>query len=278
MKSVMGFKNARIILFVMVIGFSMVLAGCKTTQTVTTIAPGTSGQMISEVKPGSEQERFESRMKLAVAYFQGGRDSSATALAEVNRALELRPRSAEALALKGMIYDQMGDTGNAIAYLRNAVSNDSSNGDLNHNLGTMLCNHSQYADGIAYLEKAVSLPNNTNVTRSWLMIGECYQGAGNIQKAETAYHQVLYLEPSNRAALYQLSNFMYLRNDIIGAKEYLERMGSIRNMNAPALWLGVKIARTQGDAYLMGQYAKALRDRYPSSIEAAALNRGDYHL
>ena len=270
-------KITKILLLTMIVGFSGLLAGCQTSQTVTTgQVGGVIGEPISAGKGGSDQERYDSRLKLAFAYYQGG--AYDTALSEVDRALELRPRSGDAIALKGMIYGQMGDTEKALGYLKTAASLDASNGDLQHNLGTALCNYGRNAEGIAYLEKAAHLPSNTNKIKSWLMIGTCYKDAGNVQKAETAYHQVLYMEPNNMAALGELGNMMFMRNDIAGAQEYLGRIGSMSNMNASALWLGVKLARQQGDAYLMGQYAKALRDRYPSSPEAAALNRGDYHL
>ncbi|MGL4668038.1 MAG: tetratricopeptide repeat protein, partial [Saezia sp.] len=214
MEKEVSLQNTKALLIALVVGFSGVLAGCQTTQTVSSGQVG-AGQPISTKPMAPEQDRFDIRMKLAVAYFQGGKENANTALAEVNKALELRPRSAEALSLKGMIYDQMGDAPNAIAHLKSAVSIDPNNGDLMHNLGTMLCNQGQYMDGAAHLEKAVSLPNNTNVVRSWVMIGECYRKAGSVQRAETAYHQVLYLEPSNVVALAQLGDMMYSRNDIV---------------------------------------------------------------
>jgi len=269
-------KITKILLLTMIVGFSGLLAGCQTSQRVSSGPVTGGGEPITTMPNKPDQQRYDSRMKLAYAYYQGGKYD--TALIEVDRALELRSRSGEAVALKGMIYGQMGDMEKAMGYLKTAASLEPGNGDLQHNLGTVLCNHGRYAEGIAYLEKAANLPSNTNKINSWLMIGMCYKNAGNVQKAETAYHQVLYMEPNNMAALGELGNMMFMRNDIAGAQEYLGRIGPMRNMNASALWLGVKLAHQQGDAYLMGQYAKTLRDRYPSSPEAAALNRGDYHL
>lgn len=266
--------RVRSLLLIAVIASVNLLSGCQTTQTVVT-QQGGSNQRIADGKPGTVDERFDIRLRLAAAYMQGG--SYEVAMTEVNRALELKSRSSEAIALKGMIYSQMGDIDQAVVNLKKAVAIDSNNGDLYHNLGALLCTYDRGLEGVAYLEKAATMPNNSDVAKSWLVIGDCYRKAGNIQKAETAYHQVLYLDPFNSMGLGRMAAILYNHyNDPIGAQDYLNRIGSTNAMDAATLWLGVKLARDRGDAYLMGQYAKSLRDRFPSSEEAAALNRGDY--
>lgn len=234
----------------------------------------TQGQ--DPLSPVEGDPKFDNRLALAYAYYQAGRASS-VAMAEVDKALELRPRSAEALTLKGMIYDQMGDVSNALVYLQRAASIEPNNGNYVHNYGNELCVAQHYAEGIAHLQRAAEMQTNTRRSQSWAAMGACYRASGDLARAESAFLQAVELEPYNATANYQLAEFMFLRNDYHGAKIHLERMGSVHTLNAQGLWLGVKICRQLGDVYGMNQYAKQLQNKFPNSREAAALARGDFY-
>lgn len=274
-----GYKKlaGKSVLFCVAGFLAMSLTACVTDNSLPDTAVNTKPvQTLDPLNPVSGDPKFDNRLALAYAYYQAGTASS-IAMAEVDKALELRPRSAEALTLKGMIYDQMGDINNALVYMQRAVSIEPNNGTYVHNYGNELCIAQRYADGIAQLQRAAEMQTNTRRSQSWAAMGACYRSIGDLARAEGAFLQALQLEPSNMAANYQLAEFMFLRNDYQGAKIHLDRMGSVHTLNAQGLWLGVKIYRQLGDVYMMGQYSKQLQSKFPNSKEAAALARGDFY-
>jgi len=278
-KGMRSFFSARLWMGVSAAAVLCGAAGCVTTET--TQLSGTGGipdtNMAAATRaPVDNQKRYEARLQLAVAYYQAGAYS--VALDDVNKALEAKPNAPEAISLKGMIYDQMGDKAQGLAFLRQAASIDKSNGDYLHNYGAALCSNKQTSEGIASLQQAIAIPSYPNKASSWAAIGACYAEAGNVVQAENAFHQALSLDPRNVYALYQLSNFMFNRNDVQGAKYYFDQLPGLNNLNSAALWLGIKIARQQGDAYRMSQMARVLRANFPASKERAALERGDFTL
>jgi tetratricopeptide (TPR) repeat protein len=84
------------------------LAGCAGTG----VAPAPDGR--ADVK-----RRTDIRLELATAYFTGGQTE--IALQELNRALELSPRRADVLGLRGLVLMQLGDTERASQNLRDAL-------------------------------------------------------------------------------------------------------------------------------------------------------------
>lgn len=251
-------------------------AGCSTTYTVkddnVVGGPTTSD---GPARPDVNKQ-YEARYQLALAYYQGGQ--AEFALEEVNKALEFRPGSADAIALKGMIYEQMNDSASALHFFKRAIALAPNNGDHLHSYGASLCRNKQYSEGIARLQQAANMGGNANTARTWGALGACYMAGGDSIQAENAFHQALKLDPRNGFVLYQLANLMLQRNDLDGAHQYFSQLESLGNPGAAGLWLGIKIARQRGDAYSMGQYARVLRERYPNSLERAALERGDFNL
>lgn len=258
------------------VGFALCVTGCVVESQSTQLA-GTGGVIEGgNGAPADDNRRFEVRLQLAAAYYQGARYD--VALEEVNKALDLRPRSPDALSLKGMIYQGQGDTVNALSFFQQAVKAAPDNGDFLHNYGVALCDNGRVEPGIGYLQQAIAQPAYQRKSNSFTAIGVCYVKAGDVVAAESAFRQALALEPQNSYALYQMGSMMFNRNDVQGAKYYFNQLASFGNLNAQTLWLGIKIARQEGDAYGMSQLARTLRERYPNSPERAALERGDFNL
>lgn len=227
--------------------------------------------------PVDDTKRYDARMQLAFAYYQGG--NLRVALEEADKALQIRPSSADAVSLKGMIYEGMGDSANAMAMFRRAATMSGSAAVHLHNYGEALCRTQEYGEGLGYLRQAADrAATNTEKVRSLAAMGTCYGKAGDIQQAENAFREALALDPRDPFVLYYLTEYFLNRNDVVGAKYYFDQLSSLGNMNAQVLWQGIKIARLQGDAYTMSQYARMLRTNYPNSKERAALERGNFSL
>jgi type IV pilus assembly protein PilF len=80
------------------------------------------------------------------------------------------------------------------------------------------------------------------------------------------------MERTNTVALLELAQLRYEAGDYATAASYYDRYNSlVRQQSARGLWLGVRLAKAQGDLNAEGSYALALRNRYPDSPEYQAL-------
>lgn len=261
---------------VMVTG-AMILSGCVSE--VTTVSGNessfaSSGSPVAKPAPLDDKQRFDLRFELAAAYFSGGQYD--IAMQEVDKALAIQPRSADANLLKGMIFDRQGNNAAGLDYIRRAMNYKPGDGNYIHNYGVALCLSKNYAEGIKYLLQAAAAPGYQRVANTWAAMGSCYAQAGDFTQAEQALKKALEVEPRNGFALMQLAGFMYKKNDPIAARQYFNQMGPVTDLGASALWLGIRIARKQGDALYGSQLSRVLRENFPASPECQALDRGDF--
>ncbi len=108
------------------------LSGCVSTTTTTSGNPGPRSPNGKDMATASDQTSTDRlvkvRMDLASAYFARGQAKDA--LDEVKQALNVRPDSAEAYALRGLIYAQLGEPGTADESFHKALSLAPHDGDV----------------------------------------------------------------------------------------------------------------------------------------------------
>lgn len=253
------------------------LSGCVSevrTVTGNEASFGADNSPVTQSKPMDDKQRFDLRFELAAAYYSGGQYD--VAMEEIDKALVVQPRSADANLLKGMIYDRQGNSAVALEYVRKAMTYKPGDGNYIHNYGVALCQSKNYAEGIKYLQQAVAVPGYQRAANSWAAMGSCYAAAGDFAQAERALRQSLEVEPRNTMALMQLASFMYKKNDFASARQYFNQLGPVTDQGASTLWLGIRIARKQGDALYGSQLSRLLHENYPASPECRALDLGDF--
>lgn len=263
--------------FVALVPVCLLISGCITENVQyegVNDARGGGGTAVVKETPIDNNRRYETRLELAAVYYQGGQYD--VAMQEVDKALEIRSRSAEATLLKGMIYERQGMSSNALDYIRRAMTYKPGDGDYMHNYGVALCANKSYAEGVKYLQQAVNAQGYQRVVNSLAAMGSCYAEQGDSQSAEAAFKKAQEIDPYNPYVLYHLASFMYNSGQLHAARQYFDKLSPLNNQNAPTLWLGIKIAYKQGDAMFGSQLARLLRDLYPSSAERNALERGDF--
>ena len=274
MRKLLIYKTKR--LLSVVIPACFLISGCIT-ETVMyegNESAGSGTGTVIQNTPKDDNRRYQTRFELAVAYYQGGQYDAA--LEEVDKALAIRSRSPEANLLKGMIYERQGQRTSALEYMHKAMTYKPGDGDYMHNYGVALCANKNYAEGIKYLQQATNAQGYVRIANSWAAIGACYAEQGDRAQAEAAFKRAQEVDPRNAYALYQLANVMYNSGDLHAARQYFDKLNPFSEQNAATLWLGIKIARKQGDAVFGSQLARILRDRYPASAERNALERGDF--
>lgn len=252
-----------------------VLAASCTTTTVTNSA----GEVISSTQsgtPGAPQAnaktRARARVDLAAGYFRSGQMS--VALEEARRATQIDPNSAEAYGLLGLIYTELDERREAEANFQRALLLDPANPDINNNYGWVLCRSGREQDAMAYFQRALRDPLYATPSLANLNAGMCMMRVKDYRGAEPYLKRALELDASSVATKRELTRLYLATGQTERAAFYYGLLSRSGEDTAESLWLGLRIARAQGDLRTETRLASELRSRFPTSKEAGLLARG----
>jgi type IV pilus assembly protein PilF len=225
--------------------------------------------------PADPDRRARARLELAAAYF--GRGQAETALQEVKLALAAKSDLPAAYNLQGLIYAALGDEQQAEDSYRRALQLNPRDGDTLHNYGWLLCQQKRYADADAQYRQALALPQYANTARTLTAQGICHARAGDFERAEVALSRSYELDATNPATAVNLAEVLLRRGEYERARFYVRRVNSQPDLsNAQTLWLAARIEHKLGNDNGVATFGKQLRDRFPQSREALALQRGAF--
>lgn len=245
-----------------VAGVVLVLAGCATGH------DGSSGA--SDV-----QARVDSRLALAQAYYADGK--YAIALEEVERALQLVPRNADALGLRGLAQWQLGEPEQALESLRRALRAAPGSPELQNNLGWMLCESGQAREGLAYLDSALAQRRYASPANAAMNAGQCSLRLGDRARAESYFRRALVSEPTLIPAQAQLARLALERGDYADARTRLLTVLGSDQASADDYAIAVRIERELGDRTAEQSLVSQWQRRFPDSLQLRAYQRGQTH-
>jgi type IV pilus assembly protein PilF len=260
------------------------LGACTTTSTTTTDggAPRESTTSSSSSKDrltASDEpdsiRRARVRMELASAYF--GRGQMTTALDEVKLAIAADPNFAAAYNLRGLIYASLGDEALAEESFRRALQLDPRDADAMQNFGWYLCQRNRFAEADAMFRQALAIPQYRDSPRTLLTQGACQARGGQWSQAEGTLLRSYELDPANPTTSFNLAEVLYRRGEYERARFYIRRVnGNADLVSAQTLWLAARIEQRMGNLQGARDFGIQLRNRFPKSSEAAALEQGRF--
>jgi len=244
--------------------------GCKTT---TTTVAGVEVP-VSAKSEADPRKRAEIRTELASTYYREGR--LAVALEETKRAVQIDSRYAPAHGLLGLIYMDIGDRSEAEASFGRALRLEPENSDILNNYGWFLCQTGRERESVDYFQRAAN--NRLYATPALAMrnAGVCLLKVNDVDGADRALRRALELDASDALTKFELSRLYLRRGQPDRASFYYGLLDPANRGSAPGLWLGLRIARANGDVRRERDLAGQLRERYPDSAEALALRRGAF--
>lgn len=254
------------------------VGGCTTT-TVTT----SSGEVVSAAteraasrppEAASGPARARSRADLAAGYYRNGQ--LAIALEEARRATAIDPTFAEAYGLLGLIYMDMGDRPAAEDNFQRALRLENGNPELNNNYGWFLCQTGRERESIEYFNRALRNPLYATPARANQNAGACLMRVKDYRAAEVFLRRSFELDAANALTKYYLSRAYLAEGQVDRAAFYYNLLAKSVESSSETLWLGLRIARANGDLRTETQLANELRERFPRSAEASALARGAF--
>jgi type IV pilus assembly protein PilF len=223
---------------------------------------------------GTVSESARIHTQLAAGYFEIG--NLAVALEEMKEALRADPNYGPAYNVAGLVYGQLKEDRLAEQSFQRALSINPGDSEAQNNYGLFLCSRGQVEPAIKQFMGAVRNPFYANPERAYVNAGLCARSRGNLAGAEEFFQTALKLRPAQPQALYQLADISYGRGDFLAARGYLGRLAQTGVVTADVLWLGTRVERKLGDRNAEASYARQLRNRYPNSAEARALNAGKF--
>lgn len=149
-------------------------------------------------EPDAKRQRAMRRLQLASLYFEQGQYE--VAKQEVRAAIDIDEGYAPAYNLLGLIHQQQHASPWAQQSFELALKSAQSPqelGAVQHNHGWFLCEQGQYAQGQSQLRRALVQPGYSDAVKTWLVLGDCQQRAGQHQEAQHSWRQALALEPLN---------------------------------------------------------------------------------
>jgi type IV pilus assembly protein PilF len=247
------------------------LAGGCTTVTTTVGGVEVPAAGKSEADP---RKRAEIRTELASNYYREGR--LAVALEEAKRAVQADARYAPAHGLLGLIYMEIGDRREAEASFSRASRLDPDNSDILNNYGWFLCQTGRERESVEYFQRAAN--NRLYATPGLAMrnAGVCLLKVNDLDGAERELRRALELDAGDSRTKYELARLYLRRGQLERAGFYYGLLDPASRASAPGLWLGLRIARGNGDLRRERELASRLTEQYPDSAEAAALRRGAF--
>lgn len=238
------------------------LAGCASFGT----SPALTGQ--ADLK-----RRTDIRLELATAYFTSGQTD--IALQELNRALEISPRRADVLGLRGLVLMQMGDSEGAGKNLRDALRIDPDNPSLQNNMGWFLCQRGDPDKAMFYFERALATKSYASPAKALVNAGLCRVRQGQYALGEAYLRRALDAEPSNPQAHSGLARLAYDRAEYTRARNHLLSVIESEQAVADNFLMAVRVERKLGDVAAEQSLLAQWRRRFPESPQLSAYLLGE---
>jgi type IV pilus assembly protein PilF len=172
------------------------------------------------------------------------------------------PRAYYVLAV---IYARLGQNARAEENFQKALEISPNNPDILNAYGTYFCAQRRYPEAQAQFAKAIANPLYADPWLSMTNAGTCAAGAGNTAQAETEYRRALSANPRFGPALFKMADLEFNRDNLKGAKAYLDRFFQASTPTPEALLLGIRTERKLGNAKAAATYEQVLRTSYPDA-------------
>ena len=158
----------------------------------------------------------------------------------------------------------------ADGYFRRAISLEPKNAQARNNYGTYLYQVGRYNEALEQLIIAGATLGYDQRSRSLENAGRIYLKLGDVANAEKTFKQALQANRDSYVSMLELAEIFYLNQQTAAATQMYEqfvRAVGQQNQGARALWLGMRIARANGDKMGMQVLVNQLRALYPESPE-----------
>lgn len=251
-----------------------VLTGCAGGQGGAGAAPEARRDLATESDRTDARRRAQTRLELAVAYFEQGQTN--VALDELKQALAADPTYPDAYNMRGLIYMRLNENALAEESFRRAVALNPRDSDAQHNYGWLLCQQNRFPEAEQYFNQAVTNPQYVSQAKTFMALGLCQLKAGRKVEAEKSLAHSYEMDSGNSITGYNLAQIFYSKREFARAQFYIRRINNSDAASAESLWLGIKTERQINNPDAVAQLGGQLKRRFPTSKEAGLYDRGAF--
>jgi type IV pilus assembly protein PilF len=217
------------------------------------------------------QRQARVHLGLGAGYLREG--AREVALRELRQSLDLDPKVAETHGTMALLMNALGKYDEAQAAYAKALSLAPSDPEIHNNYGGFLCARGRLQEADAQFRCALANPLSATPEVAYTHAGECAARAGNASRARKDFESAVMIAPRFAQPRLRLAESLFQSGDAAAALRSYQRYAELTTPSAADLAFGVRVARAAGDEDRAASYALLLRDRYPDSAEAAALDR-----
>lgn len=237
---------------------------------VTAVLAGCSGLGPNSMTAKATQASVESYTDLGIKYLQAG--DTVSAKSALKQALDINPDHAQALNGLALVFQSEGEDALAENYFRDAVARSPESAMIQNNFGAFLYAKERYKEACEALARATEDPFYAQRAQAFENLGRCYRLVGRDEAAAFMLERALTLSPERPLAMIELADLYLDRGQNEKAAQWFAEFrilvdrGSIDHF-AKSLWVGVRLARIQGNASRAATYALLLKNIHPESEE-----------
>jgi type IV pilus assembly protein PilF len=211
------------------------------------------------------------RTQMAAEYIK--QNNYDAAKRELDTALQLNARDANANMMMGILLQREGSPVNiekAERFFKNAIAIEPKNAQARNNYGTYLYQLERYNEALPQFDIAGSTLGYDQRYTAFENKGIIYVKLNDIVNAEKSFKQALHANRNSYISMIALAEINYLRQDVPSAINFYQQTVNLvgeKNLNARALWVGIRLARANGNPLEMQALVNQLRALYPDSPE-----------
>ncbi len=227
--------------------------------------------------PAQSGEVYRARIHTELAAQYYARRQYSIALQELREALRSDPSYAPAYNMQALVHVELREDREAEEFFRRAIELAPQYAEAHNNYGYFLCQHKRYEAALAEFEQAWKNLLYATPEKALANAGQCMLSKGDAGAAEDYARRALVRAPDQPAALLALAEVRLQQGDAQAARQSLRQLEKASQLDAAALWLGVRIERLLGNRMAEGDYGARLRRHYPDAVQTRWLLNGQYH-
>lgn len=238
---------------------SLLLTACVT--------ESSSGSFTPDV---SRERALENYLQLSRGYLEQGDLESARR--HLENAENIDANNSEVYGIKALVFARQGDLEEAEESFRQALGLDGDNSQTRNNFAAFLFSNGRYEEAYEQLEQVVQDTDYPGRARAFENLGLAALRLGRDEAALNAFGRALQLNPNQVRSILELANLHYRRGEFAQSRRYFDNYLTIQEFynlahSPTSLWLGIRLAREEGDSAQEAEYAGMLQSVYPDSIQ-----------
>ena len=171
----------------------------------------------------------------------------------------------------GLIYMDLGDRAAAETNFKRSLQIEPGNSETLNNYGWYLCRTQRERESIEYFQRAAANRLYATPAMPLRNAGTCMMQVRDYKLAEEYLRRSFEIDAASAASKYQLARLYLITKQYDRAGFYYSLLERSVDSTAETLWLGLRIARGNGDLRTEQKLATDLRRRFPTSREAGLL-------